>query len=40
VDYDETISCYDPEGDGTPCGRCDACALRAKGFAEARGRPA
>ncbi|MGA1360194.1 MAG: 7-cyano-7-deazaguanine synthase QueC [Gemmatimonadaceae bacterium] len=40
VDYDETISCYDPEGDGTPCGRCDACALRAKGFAEAMGRPA
>jgi len=40
VDYDETISCYDPEGDGTPCGRCDACALRAKGFAKALGRPA
>ncbi|MEY4608471.1 MAG: hypothetical protein RL625_688 [Gemmatimonadota bacterium] len=40
VDYDETISCYDPEGDGTPCGRCDACALRAKGFAEALGRRA
>lgn len=39
VNYDETISCYDPEGDGTPCGRCDACALRAKGFAEALGRP-
>jgi len=40
VDYDETISCYDPEGDGTPCGRCDACVLRAKGFAKALGRPA
>jgi 7-cyano-7-deazaguanine synthase len=35
VDYDMTISCYDPEADGTPCGRCDACQLRMKGFAEA-----
>jgi len=28
-------SCYDPLSDGTHCGRCDACRLRAKGFAEA-----
>lgn len=35
VDYAMTISCYDPAADGTPCGRCDACQLRAKGFAEA-----
>jgi 7-cyano-7-deazaguanine synthase len=28
-------SCYDPLADGTHCGRCDACRLRAKGFAEA-----
>ena len=35
VDYAQTISCYDPAPDGTPCARCDACALRAKGFAEA-----
>jgi 7-cyano-7-deazaguanine synthase len=35
VDYTQTVSCYDPAPDGTPCGRCDACALRAKGFAEA-----
>jgi 7-cyano-7-deazaguanine synthase len=28
-------SCYDPGADGTHCGRCDACRLRAKGFAEA-----
>jgi 7-cyano-7-deazaguanine synthase len=28
-------SCYDPEPDGSHCGRCDACRLRAKGFAEA-----
>ncbi len=30
-----THSCYDPLPDGTHCGRCDACRLRAKGFAEA-----
>ena len=28
-------SCYDPAADGAHCGRCDACRLRAKGFAEA-----
>jgi 7-cyano-7-deazaguanine synthase len=35
VDYALTSSCYDPGSDGRPCGRCDACLLRAKGFAEA-----
>jgi len=35
VDFDMTLSCYDPDENGTPCGRCDACQLRAKGFAEA-----
>lgn len=35
VDYDQTISCYDPSPEGTPCGHCDACLLRQKGFAEA-----
>ena len=30
-----TISCYDPGTDGEPCGRCDACLLRRKGFLEA-----
>ena len=35
VDYGQTSSCYDPEPDGRPCGRCDSCQLRAKGFAEA-----
>ena len=35
VDYEMTISCYDPTPDGVPCGHCDACQLRAKGFAEA-----
>lgn len=34
VDYDETISCYDPSPAGIACGHCDACVLRAKGFAE------
>jgi 7-cyano-7-deazaguanine synthase len=28
-------SCYDPLPDGTHCGRCDACRLRSKGFADA-----
>jgi 7-cyano-7-deazaguanine synthase len=28
-------SCYDPAPDGSHCGACDACRLRAKGFAEA-----
>ena len=35
VDYGLTLSCYDPAIDGAACGRCDACALRRKGFAEA-----
>jgi len=35
VDYGLTLSCYDPRPDGTPCGRCDSCRLRARGFAEA-----
>lgn len=34
VDYAMTHSCYDPVG-GAACGRCDACALRRKGFTEA-----
>jgi 7-cyano-7-deazaguanine synthase len=35
VDYGLTHSCYDPAPDGTPCGACDSCLLRDKGFAEA-----
>jgi 7-cyano-7-deazaguanine synthase len=35
VDYALTHTCYDPATDGTSCGRCDACVLRRKGFAEA-----
>jgi 7-cyano-7-deazaguanine synthase len=35
VDYGLTTSCYDPGPAGVACGRCDACQLRRKGFAEA-----
>jgi 7-cyano-7-deazaguanine synthase len=35
VDYGDTVSCYDPATDGRACGRCDACQLRRKGFADA-----
>jgi 7-cyano-7-deazaguanine synthase len=34
VDYGLTLSCYDPSPSGDACGECDACLLRAKGFAE------
>ena len=32
VDYGLTSSCYDPSATGKPCGQCDSCLLRAKGF--------
>jgi len=35
LDYGLTHSCYDPRPDGGPCGRCDSCRLRARGFEEA-----
>ena len=35
LDYRLTHSCYDPAADGRPCGQCDSCVLRAKGFREA-----
>lgn len=35
LDYGRTHSCYDPLPSGAPCGRCDSCRLRARGFAQA-----
>ena len=35
VDYGMTSTCYDPDKNGNPCGKCDACFLRLKGFKEA-----
>jgi 7-cyano-7-deazaguanine synthase len=35
IDYGLTHSCYDPSSDGKPCGSCDSCLLRKKGFIEA-----
>lgn len=32
VDYAMTVSCYQPDGDGRACGRCDSCRLRREGF--------
>lgn len=37
VDYDLTVSCYDPSPDGKACGVCDSCIIREKGFKEADG---
>ena len=34
VDYGLTSSCYDPGPTGAPCGECDSCLLRQKGFRE------
>jgi 7-cyano-7-deazaguanine synthase len=34
VDFGMTRTCYDPDGAGAACGRCDACALRLQAFAE------
>ncbi len=35
IDLARTLSCYIPDASGQPCGECDACLLRARGFAEA-----
>ena len=35
LDYGLTHSCYDPAPDGRPCGTCDSCVLRDRGFREA-----
>lgn len=34
VDFSLTSSCYDPSAKGLPCGKCDSCQLRLKGFKE------
>ncbi len=35
LDFSLTHSCYDPDASGRPCGQCDSCILRRKGFEEA-----
>ena len=35
VPLEKTWTCYEPQDDSRPCGRCDACRLRQRGFAEA-----
>ncbi|MGA2738436.1 MAG: 7-cyano-7-deazaguanine synthase QueC [Bryobacteraceae bacterium] len=35
LDFGLTHSCYDPDPEGRPCGQCDSCLLRRKGFEEA-----
>jgi 7-cyano-7-deazaguanine synthase len=35
LDFSLTHSCYDPDSAGGPCGACDSCLLRRKGFEEA-----
>lgn len=40
VDYSITVSCYRADADGKPCGTCDSCVLREKGFRGLNDRPA
>jgi len=35
LDFGLTHSCYDPDAEGRPCGQCDSCLLRRKGFEDA-----
>jgi len=35
VDFGPTVSCYQPDGEGRACGKCDSCRLRRDGFREA-----
>jgi len=36
VDYSATVSCYQADGEGRACGKCESCRLRREGFAAAR----
>ena len=36
VNYADTVSCYQADGDGLACGQCDSCQLREKGFRDAQ----
>lgn len=36
LDYSLTVSCYQPDGGGRACGKCDSCCLRHQGFVEAK----
>ena len=36
VDYGMTVSCYQADGEGRACGRCDSCRIRRAGFESAR----
>lgn len=36
VDYSQTVSCYQADHEGRACGHCDSCALRQKGFSDAK----
>lgn len=35
VDFAETVSCYQADGEGRACGKCDSCRIRREGFAAA-----
>ncbi len=35
VDYSLTVSCYQANGQGEACGKCDSCRLRKQGFVQA-----
>ena len=35
IDYAQTVSCYQADGEGRACGYCDACRLRTQGFSDA-----
>ncbi len=39
VDFGLTVSCYNADANGAACGHCDACRLRAQGFAAEAGVP-